>query len=131
MALQALEFLKVPPLIRKEPPGRFQEIKKRVIIDGAHNPAAFEALFHRVLKVYPNKRIKVGLALSNGRSLEESLAVIRKYSNDIKAIPSSHERLQNLPLPTLDAYEVLEGEVLVLTGSFYMMLELTDRVKAS
>lgn len=139
------EALKHIPLVLKEvhvetrPPCRYER-RGGIIFDVAHNPAAFTYLFRRVKHDFPDRKICVFLGLSKEKAIEESIKVIRFYTDQIVLIRAEHPRLappeelkRNLPEAVIMSVEEAcfhvtrargEGRLVVVTGSFYVMTVL-------
>lgn len=110
--------------IQVTPQCRFEEICPRVILDVAHNEEGLSALLKQVVRRYPDKKIIVGLALSNERPLDPLLSAIREFTPAIYAYEVTHPRLRKLArLPRLALKRPSEDEVIVICGSFYCMSE--------
>ncbi len=113
----------------QRPPCRFEK-RGDMLLDVAHNPAAFTRLFEKIKKEYRRKKIHVLLGMAKDKDVEGSLKVIEKYADHIALLPSNHPRLLpqksfrvGTPM-TLDealAYAKKEKALPVVTGSFYIM----------
>lgn len=129
-ALKSLPFqLEETEGLKAYPPCRFEK-RGDLILDVAHNPAAFRRLFHRVQKEYPRKKIHVLLGMAKDKDIEESFAVIQKYADHIALLPAEHPRLRphtdfpmGAPMTFKEALDNARKHqaIAVLTGSFYIM----------
>jgi len=110
-------------------PCRF-EMRGDLILDVAHNPAAFERLFEKVKRMFPKKKLHVLLGMGKDKDIEGSLKVILKYADHLALMPPNHPRLSPKELfshgtpMTFDeakAYAKKNKALAILTGSFYVM----------
>lgn len=127
-------------------PARFELCSKKpiVILDGAHNPQAANALAQNVEELLPEKRILlcgwmadkdyrtvasvlaphfqkiVTVPVGNSRALspEDLAEVMRSYCADVTAKNSAKEALSEV------LENLAEDEALVVAGSFYLASEL-------
>jgi len=82
-------------------PGRFQRIGKRIIIDGAHNPAAMQQLAQTWSEHFPDEKAAVILGVLKDKDLRGICAALRPIAGEIFAVPVQSAR-------TRDAQEILE-----------------------
>ena len=136
-------------------PGRFEIIQKDppIVLDGAHNPAKIRALLYSVQKLFPDKEICVFMVPKKDRDMAQIVDVVTKFSNNITLT-----QLEGVPIPGLlarttsyfqskvgvaplvftDSLEAFEetkkmlktNEVLVVTGSFYLVGEIKRKGRA-
>jgi len=129
-ALKHLPFtVEISNSLMHRPPCRFEK-RGEMLLDVAHNPAAFTHLFEKIKKKYRGKKVHVLLGMAKDKDIEGSLDVIEKYADHIALLPSDHPRLLpregfriGTPM-TLDealAYAKKEKALPVVTGSFYIM----------
>lgn len=128
---------------RIRPSCRFEQFLPNVIFDGAHNEPAFEALFSALRVQFPGKTGRFFLCLTKGKNIPKHfpgrahLHLASLPNTRLESIESLQERLTLLSPHTfcsdftdglIAAYESASknNEVLVVTGSFYMM----DRAKS-
>ena len=66
-------------------PGRLEIVKRNplIILDGAHNPDKIRALVEAVKTMWPGKKVKLVLAIKEGKSAEEMLSIILKISKKV------------------------------------------------
>ncbi len=126
-------------------PCRF-ETYGSLILDVAHNPAAFEALFKTIKKRFPGKEIHLLLALSEGKEVVQCAKVIQKTVAHLHLLEMSHSKLmRNKELErvfqTLDFFNITQHSslsevidctkkqqaILLIAGSFYMMSEIRSK----
>ena len=98
-ALQAHGFVMqkkaiVQGLSRTAWPGRFEmfSFKPLVILDGAHNPQAFEVLVQAVKTFLPKKNILLILGLSNDKDIKGICRWAKDLSSKIIATQADHPR---------------------------------------
>ena len=127
IAKRALELLGVPPLgLDALPPCRFQKIGK-VILDGAHNPAALKRTLERIERPF-------ACLAAFSKNPKEMIALLHE-ADPLIVTEIDHERI--LPGDVKDfsvAFErAYQSERLLITGSLYIMeraLEELERVSA-
>ncbi|MEM7175870.1 MAG: bifunctional folylpolyglutamate synthase/dihydrofolate synthase [Chlamydiota bacterium] len=73
-------------------PCRF-EIERNVIYDVAHNPAAFQRLFVKIKRLFPNRPIHLILAFSKEKEVKWCLDQILANIADLYLVVSDHPRL--------------------------------------
>lgn len=108
-------------------PGRFQRVG-RVVVDGAHNPAAMQALVSSLTSAYPEKRWRVvfgvlddkdcvGMVQALGRLPIDSVMVVAPNSPRAMAarhvVPVFEEHKMAAQPGSIDALTGLNGDVLV------------------
>ncbi|NGX55271.1 MAG: Bifunctional protein FolC [Chlamydiae bacterium] len=150
IARRACELLPYPSsdeALEIQPPCRFEVIQKQIpiILDVAHNPAAFRALFQKLESHFPGQSVRALVALSADKELEPSLALLSSRTSTLhltqapfpRAAPveslSPYIQSKNVILnPDLssafdEAYQMASerGELLLITGTFYIM----DKIK--
>jgi len=129
-ALKYLPFnIETTEGLRKRPPCRYEK-HGDLILDVAHNPAAFTRLFETIKREYRRKKIHVLLGMAKDKDIEGSLKVIQKYADHIALLPSSHPRLLSreafsvgtpMTFEEARAYARKEKALAVVTGSFFIM----------
>lgn len=62
-------------------PGRFEYINNNIIIDGAHNISAIEALTDSILNKYPNKNIKIVYSALFDKEYDKMIKHLSKIAN--------------------------------------------------
>lgn len=131
--------------LQMRPPCRF-ETQGNIVLDVAHNPAAFEALFKTIERQFPGKEIHLLLAFSEGKELAECAKVIKKKVAHLHLLEMSHPQLMtNKELErvfqTLEFFKIThhsslsevidcaedQKAVLLIAGSFYMMSEIRSK----
>lgn len=124
-------------------PGRFEEISPGVFLDGAHNPAAAEALVRTVREKFGGEekvRFMVGmLARKDYRSV---IRILEPVAQSFVFIDFAHSDAAPahllaactcLPSATMKAEQIgesswfREGSPLIVTGSLYLLSELRYR----
>jgi dihydrofolate synthase/folylpolyglutamate synthase len=140
-------------------PGRMQHIqlgKKLLVLDGAHNPQKLQAFVYSLTAMYPGWRAAILAAFieSKRETLLRSLELLKNISNNIittefvgdmdlphKVIPA-HElanycdqakfkRVDANPDPKAALRKLLQQpeDILVITGSFYLIGSLWPEIK--
>ncbi len=129
--------------IKVKPPCRFEQLalSKPVILDVAHNPPGFERLIELLHKEFPEHAFRFVCGFSKNKAIEECAALIQQYASAIHLVSGSHEKLVSVEalrkvfhtaLPEPSIAEGIEHalqapsekpEVLVITGSFFIMAE--------
>ena len=144
IAKEALKVLKIdqPSIeygILQTPPCRFEVIQKKipVVLDVAHNPEGILALLKRLKNTYPNQVCRFLIGLSENKELDEILMCFPKRPIHLMEAPYRAAKATKLAqiLKKLGHTEVMieqdpkkvceeareKGEILVITGTFYMM----------
>lgn len=134
--------------IYKRPPCRFSVKiygEETCVFDVAHNPEALGALSRELRKQFPGKLFRFLINFSSSKDTYSCLKVITNIAHHVHIVPSSHARIasvkqivQGLNLlcyrnyschPSMkDAVKVARQntEVVVVTGSFYIMSEVQE-----
>lgn len=132
--------------IYKRPPCRFSVKiygEETCVFDVAHNPEALRSLSRELRKKFPGKLFRFLINFSSNKDTYNCLKVITDIAHHVHIVPSSHARIasvkqivQSLNLlcyrnyschPSVkDAVKVTRQntEVIVVTGSFYIMSEV-------
>ncbi len=134
-------------------PGRMQTFYvsgKTVILDVAHNPAAMSHLAQQIKQRYPNKKMIVVLAMMQDKNIAESIAAmceltsrwylttIQKCFRAAKASDLCHQLCQVEVAANYEVYASIreslqvaineasdEGDIILVTGSFFSVSEAT------
>jgi len=104
-----------------EPPCRFEKIGD-LILDVAHNPAAFEKLKEALQYHYPNQKHPFYLAFSKDKDWQKCIQMIEPVAESITFLKTDHPRLIQFP----NAKEIIPTKG-VVAGSFYIMEEIQIR----
>ena len=120
-------------------PGRFEYIKDNIIIDGAHNISAIEALTDSILNKYPNKKIKIIYSALFDKEYDKMIKHLSKIANkfyfttltDLRATdPLLFSKFTDVEsICYLDFKECVdvaikelkEDELLIITGSLHFI----------
>ena len=121
-------------------PGRIETISEDplVIIDGAHNNEAVEALVDTIGKQHPDKKITVLFSAIEGKPLAAMLEKLEGMADAFnvtdfdfpKALPKAaiYEKVKHPRRAMVDDYiqfiEDFEGDLLLVTGSLYFISEI-------
>ncbi|WP_031544648.1 bifunctional folylpolyglutamate synthase/dihydrofolate synthase [Salinicoccus luteus] len=121
-------------------PGRIETISEDplVIIDGAHNNEAVEALVDTIGKQHPDKKITVLFSAIEGKPLAAMLEKLEGMADAFnvtdfdfpKALPKAaiYEKVKHPRRAMVDDYiqfiEDFEGDLLLATGSLYFISEI-------
>jgi dihydrofolate synthase/folylpolyglutamate synthase len=159
-ALEALSTTGVPRafveqgLPRVEWPGRFEIVSDApvVVMDGAHNPHAAEALRDTLLELWPGRAIHLLIGMSSDKPVEEVGRLIGSLAVSATCTRSRHPRaLEPTELARrlapwcpdvrvmadpIDAYTYLinavpKEDVVVVTGSLFLVGELRAAIRRS
>ncbi|MDE7213517.1 MAG: bifunctional folylpolyglutamate synthase/dihydrofolate synthase [Anaeroplasmataceae bacterium] len=127
-------------------PGRFEYIKKNIILDGAHNIDGIKALTETLKQSYPNTRIKVIFTALKDKAFPEMLKSLDKvtykyyFTTILDKRASSASDFTSF---TEKSYEVIEDykeaisyatknleeeELLVITGSLHFISEARKEI---
>ena len=98
-----------------------------VILDVAHNTEGFNALFCMVKDKYPDRKISVAVAFSQGKNVDlccnfENLYFIHNNHERIMKVEGSEDIFKALPKILSDVRRV--GHILVICGSFFIMSDV-------
>ncbi|MEM4409239.1 MAG: folylpolyglutamate synthase/dihydrofolate synthase family protein [Candidatus Caldarchaeum sp.] len=160
-AVSALDMGEIPVeedalrkgLLRVSLPGRFQVVSDQplVVLDGAHNPSAMEALCRALRAEFPQHAFRVVFSGSTGHDTVGTLKPLRTFALRLYLCSMQNERALSLKelkefaekagfededckalgSPT-DAFrsaieECKENEGVLVTGSFYLLKEVFER----
>jgi dihydrofolate synthase/folylpolyglutamate synthase len=124
--------------------GRFEVVGKepKIVLDGAHNPPSMRALREAMEKYFPEKKIILVIGMLRDKPIEETMREIVPYARVVILTPPPSERSADLEdlvrtarkynenvVGIEDNVEALrkavdmarEGDVVVVTGSFYLL----------
>ena len=114
------------------PPGRFQK-HENIIFDVAHNMPAMEALIARLKLEFPKKHFRFLVSFSEGKEHEKMLDFLKSVAVEVCIAHTTHERLVKLGssdiktvFQTLAKKTKIRGEMLIVTGSHFMMEDLLE-----
>ncbi len=157
-ALEALSATGVPASIVErglsnvEWPGRLEVVHERplVILDGAHNPQAAQALADTLEELYPGRPVHLLVGMSSDKSVEGVGEKLGRISVGATCTKSRHPRALNPTVlathlgpycpdvhvmsDAVDAYTYLLNavapeEILVVTGSLFLVGELRTALR--
>jgi len=154
IARSALYHLGIPYEIVEKgvlhtPPCRFEVLDPTLplILDVAHNPAGFRALFKRIQLTYPNKPFRALAAFSKGKEINEIFPILRANCTAVHLTGSDHSRLLKIEdynesdffldsslHQSLDRVLHLakeQGEGVVICGTFFIMAEVKESLDLS
>ena len=125
---------------------------KTIIMDGAHNGQKMSAFLDSFATLYPNIKPAVLVALKHDKDFSEVAQMISSVASEV--ITTTFETTQDLPVKSMDpnelaeafnnivptrsipnqndAYQTLlyvESEVVIITGSFYLLSQLRQTIK--
>lgn len=140
-------------------PGRMEVVKaggKTIILDGAHNQQKVQAFVQSFRHMYPGQKIPVLLALKEGKEYKAVLPRLKPICR--RLIVTSYKTAQDLPIRSIDPKIIADaatslgfekvvvepdskkalgalladnGEVAVVTGSFYLLSGLRPAILES
>ena len=120
-------------------PGRFEYIKDNIIIDGAHNISAIEALTESVINKFKNKKIKIVYSALFDKEYDKMINHLSKIANkfyfttlkDLRATdPLLFSKYTNVESEcfvdfkeclTKAMNELKDDELLLITGSLHFI----------
>lgn len=115
-------------------PARFEMVSKKpiIILDGAHNEQAMNALIDSVKQIFPNHRIKVLFACMQDKPFDKMLNLIETITKDITLTTIDYHRALNIEGLSYKKIEdpkiafntlksTLDDDVLLVTGSLYFV----------
>lgn len=73
-------------------PFRMEKITDHLYLDGAHNPAAAEALVKTIQKEFPNERIHFVMGILRDKDYETVLRILETVASKFTFVDFSHER---------------------------------------
>jgi len=117
--------------------------KKEVILDAAHNGHGFARLIQKLVDVYPDHRFRFIVGFSKDKEISSAIGQIEQIAHAVHLIKESHPRLATVeqiakefrtlsPIRETSVSRALtnalaipnnEPEIIVITGSFYLMSE--------
>lgn len=142
IAKRALTVLSIPHAakIPDVPPCRFEIIEREgvtYLFDIAHNPDGMEKLFDKLKRTFPERSYSVIFSMSAGKEVSTAVRTIERYTCSIFPFDSGTPRLLRKPqleeilgrgvdesLEVFLAKAKERGDVIVVTGSAYIMKEL-------
>ena len=128
-------------------PGRFEYIKNNVIIDGAHNISAIEALTSSIEALYKNKKIKIIYSALFDKEYDKMINHLSKICDkfyfttlsDLRATdPNLFSKFTNKESLTFSDYkecvdialnELKDDELLIITGSLHFISVVRSYLK--
>lgn len=133
--------------LQKEPRCRFEILSENVVLDVAHNQSAFERLFARTKKAFPNRPIYLLFSISKEKDLDSIIGLFKENVAQVALFSSLHPRLlapreigMKLKEVGFHQWEVFEAAgaafktllnggkkhngIILVAGSFYMMEEV-------
>ena len=150
-ALKILPYEKISlEGLEATPACRFQLFSENsLVLDVAHNPPAFHALFKRLNALFPNKKFSFLVAFSSDKEIEKILDILIQRASFITLTKASHSRsispsqiAQMLKERGYTSFLMEEdiktafekgrvrakekAEIFVVTGSFYIMKEVRE-----
>ncbi|MBC7328770.1 bifunctional folylpolyglutamate synthase/dihydrofolate synthase [bacterium] len=124
--------------------GRFEIVGRnpKIVLDGAHNPPSMKALREAIDKYFPKREIVLVMGMLRDKPIEDTMREIVPYARMVFITPPPSERSADLKdlvmiarqfnenvVGVEDNVEALkmaidrakEGDVVVVTGSFYLL----------
>ena len=71
-------------------PHRFQEIAPNIFLDGAHNPAAANALANTIQKEFPGEKVDFIVGMLRGKDIERILDILTPLASSFTFLTFSH-----------------------------------------
>jgi len=121
-------------------PGRFQFLEKNIIIDCAHNPAAFEIIFNELKNLNYNELIVIA-GFSIGKDIGKISKIIMEKADKIILTRANNERamkindfkryfenpiIKKIPKNALEYAKKIsgKGDLILVAGSIYLIGEV-------
>jgi len=124
--------------------GRLETVNQKpmIILDGSHNPQAVEVTLKEVKNLFPKKRLTVISIFMADKDYKKSINLIKKYSDRviITQIPFFRcakkedykgmkiEFAENVKIALMNAVDE-RTDIILFTGSFYLIAEAREEVK--
>jgi dihydrofolate synthase / folylpolyglutamate synthase len=124
-------------------PGRFEIFNKNIVIDGAHNIGGIQALIESVRSVYASKYIKCLFSVMRDKEHKKIIEELDNFCDELYFTEFEYQRRADAEELFLESShyhksfhkdyrkifdqlrnELLENEVLVVTGSLYFISEI-------
>lgn len=118
-------------------PGRLEQIRPKVYLDGAHNKPGIEALFNSIDSIFKDKKVKIIFSALKDKDIREMLSIINSQNVDEIILTSFPDfRFESLESFTTDKIKYVEDainlinsvdndlkedEVLLITGSLHFI----------
>ncbi len=141
-AAMALDTLEIPPsgIANAKWPGRLEEIRPGILLDGAHNPAGARALAAYIERFYAGKRVILVYGAMRDKAIEEVTGILFPLATEIVATaPDSARALHPETLAELNPDQpihvaaklaeaiklakTLRPDVVLITGSLFVVGE--------
>ena len=136
-------------------PGRMDVRKvgeKSIIMDGAHNGQKMTAFVESFVRLYPNRKVPILLALKQGKEVNDIAPLLRTIAS--KVIVTTFSKMQDLPILSIEPETVAKAlrrhgiphvvtepnqhaayvrfledtaDLGIITGSFFLLAELRER----
>ncbi|MDY0278014.1 MAG: cyanophycin synthetase [Acholeplasma sp.] len=117
-------------------PGRFEEVKKDIFIDGAHNISAMTELMKNINYIFKDKKIIVLFSALKDKKIKEMLEIISEYGYEVILTSFPELRFQSLKSFGNEKTKYIENgyqvfkeivnkketnEVIIVTGSLHFI----------
>ncbi len=132
--------------------GRMQILQTNptIIVDGAHNEEGISALVKNLKEIFPDKKLRIAVAILRDKKLDKMIAELGKISEKLyisknkskraaeieeqveaaKSVNAVYETFEDVNGATKRAMEELKNdEVLIITGSLYTISEVLTWLK--
>ena len=86
-------------------PGRFEVVHKNpvVVLDGAHNPASCKKLAETLTEIFPKKKVKLVLGVSQDKDIRGVCRSLAKIPDEIILTKSKHPRAHSFSVEDIEA----------------------------
>ncbi len=122
-AILAIEAIKQTPfsvdtntikkgLMQAYIPARFTEIEPLVIVDGAHNSHAIDALKKTIKKAYHNHKVHIVFSALGDKDIEKMLVQLESFSDQLDLVSFPDPRFVSLESFQTDRRQYVEDDVL-------------------
>lgn len=126
-------------------PGRFEEVRARLIFEGAHNPASVEKLAQTIQAQFAEQRVEIVLGILADKDIAAVLRLLEPVASafyfvdfanaraakaaDVLALSQATEKTIVADVAALLQQPVAEGTVRIVTGSLYLLSEMRQQLE--
>ena len=124
-------------------PGRMEQIRDNLYMDGAHNQASVDALVETIKERFPNMHIHLIVGILKDKDYEGMLRKFEEIASSFEFVNFQHDRALNASILykhcfhstksiTLDASKISfnknsKNDITIVTGSFYFITEVKEK----
>ena len=139
-----LNLLKIDSLLKLKLPGRYESFtfkNKTILLDVAHNYISYLKLIEKIKQSYPCKKVAIAFNSSRDKDIEKMGKLIKENFSEIYILPVNNNpriftpnelalilkagnTFSDLKIGIEHIIEKSSAEVIVFTGSFYLISEV-------